>query len=330
MLNNALIDPYGRFLTYLRISVTDRCNLNCMYCRREGLYPFLPSSDILRYEEILRIVRAGVRLGISKVRVTGGEPLVRREIGSFLKQLTEIPGINDVSITTNGMKLKEHLSQFKDIGIKRLNISLDSLNKKTFEIIAGHDGFDRVWDSIRTSVEMGFSPVKLNMVVIGGVNDHEIPDFANLTRTMPLHVRYIEYMPSTNLRLDKTKQILAPEIMKRAKQSKPLLPVYEKDNSSISERYRFADGLGEIGFISPVSKHFCRSCNRLRLTAEGMLRPCLLSDRSVNIRKVLRNNGTDDELTALFLKAAMLKPGYCLTEENENLSVPRLMSAIGG
>jgi cyclic pyranopterin phosphate synthase len=301
-----------------------------MYCRREGLHTFLPSSAILRYEEILQIVQAGVRLGISKVRITGGEPLVRREMGSFLKQLTKIPGINDVSITTNGMKLKEHLPQFKDIGIKRLNISLDSLNNKTFEIIAGHDGFNRVWDSIRTAVEMGFSPVKLNMVVIRGVNDHEIPDFANLTRTMPLHVRYIEYMPSTHLRLDKTKQILAPEIKNRAKQGETLLPVTENDTSSISERYRFAGGMGELGFISPVSKHFCRSCNRLRLTAEGMLRPCLLSDCSVNVRKELRNNATNDELAALFLKAAMLKPGYCLTEENENLSVPRLMSAIGG
>lgn len=330
MHKDALIDPYGRFLNYLRVSVTDRCNLNCMYCRREGIHSFLPSSAILRYEEILRVVRIGVRLGIKKVRITGGEPLVRRDIGPFLKQLTEIQGINDVSITTNGMKLKENLAPFKDIGIKRLNISLDSLNKKTFEIIAGHDGFDRVWDSIISAVEMGFSPVKLNMVVIKGVNDHEIPDFANLTRTLPLNVRYIEYMPSTNLRFDKTKQILSPEIKKRAKQGETLLPVTGYDNSSISERYRFADGIGELGFISPVSKHFCRSCNRLRLTAGGMLRPCLLSDLSVNVRKALRNDATDDVLGDLFLKAAMLKPGYCLTEENENLSVPRLMSAIGG
>lgn len=330
MLKDALTDPYGRILNYLRVSVTDRCNLSCIYCRKKDIHRYLPSSSILSYEDILRIVRAGCALGIDKVRITGGEPLERRDLLPFIEHLVNIRGLRDVSLTTNGIRLRESLRQLKDLGIRRLNISLDSLERKTFERISGKDGLTKVLGSIETALALGFAPLKLNMVVLSGINDHEIASFADLTRKVPVIVRFIEYMPSAHVDLNCKKRILTPEIKRRAQKGALLIPVHDKDNSRISERYRFVDGKGEIGFISPVSRHFCRTCNRLRLTADGTLRPCLLSGRLIDIKPSLRNHGSEKDLWACFRKAAEAKPGYCHSTHNSGLALPGIMSAIGG
>jgi cyclic pyranopterin phosphate synthase len=290
----------------------------------------LPTSNVLTYEDILRIIGAGRDLGIGKVRITGGEPLVRKGLVPFLDKLSSMKGINDVAITTNGLKLGEFLHDFKKIGIRRLNVSLDSLNRKSYEAISGTDGFNTVWKNVMNALDMGFHPVKINMVVLGGMNDHEIPDFANLTRSLPLHVRFIEYMPCEIHRLEKNRQVLGGEIKRRAQQGEYLLPVTEKDNSSNSERFVFPGAAGELGFINPVSRHFCRSCNRLRLTADGLLKPCLLSDLAVDIGKSAKAGLSEKHLQEDFVRSAKLKPGCSQTDENVDLALPRLMSAIGG
>lgn len=317
-------------LNYLRISVTDRCNLSCIYCRKEGHGQGFSPTQILSYEEILRIVRIGAAMGISKVRITGGEPLVRKGLLPFMESLCAIEGIQDVSVTTNGLKLSDYLQPFKDMGINRLNISLDSLSQLTFQRIAGTDGLSRVFDTIMDALSMGFSPIKLNMVVLRGINDHEVGTFAALTRYMPLTVRFIEYMPSFNLLLDKGKQVLGPEIKQRIGEHGELVPVESEDSSRIAERFKYKDAMGELGIISPVSHHFCHECNRLRLTADGTIRPCLLSDTSVNLKRLIDSGCSDYAIEKAFLSSARLKPGYSSLPGNWDLTVPRRMNTIGG
>jgi GTP 3',8-cyclase len=300
-----------------------------MYCRRPGKDTLAPRSSILHYEDILHLIRAGADMGIDKVRITGGEPLVRRGVIFFINRIVDIPGISDVSLTTNGLLLATHLRSLKEMGISRLNISLDSLNPKTYRDITGSDGFHTVWDTIMRALQMGFSPVKLNMVVLRGVNDHEVPDFAELTRVLPLTVRFIEYMPSSDPLLGLERQILGPDIKRLIERNGSLLPVITKDSSRISERFRFEDACGEMGLISPVSKHFCRLCNRLRLTSNGWLRPCLLSNKGINVHQALKEQD-NDHIREKLRQAVILKPRYTTTPDNPNLSVPRLMSAIGG
>ena len=215
MLNKQLIDKYNRNLNYLRISITDRCNLRCIYCMPHKLIPKLPHKDILRYEEILRIVKIGVRLGISKVRVTGGEPLVRKGVYYFLEQLSKIDGLSDISLTTNGVLLRDSLERIKASGVNRINISVDTLNKEKFFKIAGYDFFDQIWEGIELANKMNFNPIKLNVVPIKGVNDDEITDIAKLSFTYPFHIRFIEYMPIGSNQIKSERHLLAPEIKER-------------------------------------------------------------------------------------------------------------------
>lgn len=330
MQTNVLTDQYGRVLNYLRISVTDRCNFNCIYCREEGYKERFEHTQILSYEDILRIVRIGAGLGISKVRITGGEPLVRKGILPFLESLVAIPGIRDVSVTTNGMNLSTYLKPFKAMGISRLNISLDSLSRETFRVMSGTDGLFRVFDAIMKALSLDFSPVKINVVVLRGINDSEIETFATLTRFLPVKVRFIEYMPSDTLLLDKDRQVLGPEIRERIEGHGTLVPVDDEDSSRIADRFRFQDAVGELGIISPVSRHFCHDCNRLRLTANGTLRPCLLSDRAVSLKDDLDRGCSDETIENAFKLSARLKPGYSTLPDNRNLAVPGRMNSIGG
>lgn len=326
-----LIDKYNRRLSYLRISVTDHCNLNCMYCRPLSSAAKLPHKDILRYEEILRIVRVGAELGISKVRVTGGEPLVRGNICDFLKRLTKIEGLRDVSLTTNGVLLEKSLAEIQSAGINRLNISLDSLKPEKIVTITGHDVFDRVWGGILKAHRMGMNPIKLNMVPIRNVNDDELIAFARLTFTYPFHIRFIEYMPIGDTGIGPDRRILATEIKQRLEEAiGPLHPIVEASAYGPAQRYRFDGALGEIGLIRPISQHFCATCNRLRLTSDGHLRLCLLSDLQVDLAAPIRSGISDEELKTIILEAVRIKPmehGFyggsadCLKDQ---------MSAIGG
>ncbi len=325
-----LIDNYNRKLSYLRISITDHCNLNCIYCQPYVYTPKAPHKEVLRYEEILRIVSAATTLGVTKVRVTGGEPLARKGVYDFLNHLAKIGDLSDVSLTTNGVLLKPNLSQIKSAGIKRINISLDSLRADRIKKITGHDVFAKVWDGIMEAHSMAFYPVKLNVVPIRGINDDEILDFARLSYSYPFHIRFIEYMPIGDTGIRPDQQILATEIKHRLQQIAPLHPIPTSNADGPAERYRFEGARGEIGLIRPISRHFCDTCNRLRLTATGMLRFCLLSNRQVDLKTPLRNGCSDEQLKEIFLAAVRQKPlSHHLNEKNTDC-LSENMSAIGG
>lgn len=325
-----LIDPYNRHLNYLRISITDRCNLKCIYCVPRDLIPRLSHDDILTYEEILRLVRIGIKLGISKIRVTGGEPLVRKGVYGFLSDLSRIGGLADLSLTTNGVSLKANLKKIKAAGIKRINISLDTLNRTKFERITGFNLFDQVWQGIEMALEMGFHPIKLNIVALNGINDDELTDMARLSFEYPLHIRFIEYMPIGESQIGNGPLLLAPEIKKRISVLGSLIPVANTIGDGPAQRYHFEGAAGEIGFIHALSHHFCDRCNRLRLTASGRLRPCLLSDHHENVKKVMRTGGTDEDLMEVFFKAVRHKPSDHNLAIQNPFRVCGQMSSIGG
>jgi len=325
-----LIDPCDRHLNYLRISITDRCNLKCIYCVPRDQIARLSHEDILTYEEILRLVNIGVKLGITKLRVTGGEPLVRKGIYGFLNELSRIEGLADLSLTTNGVALKDNLTRIKTAGLKRINISLDTLKRKKFHEITGLDLFEKVWQGIEMARDLGFYPIKLNIVALNGINDDELEDMARLTFENPFHIRFIEYMPIGDSQMGNGPLLLAPEIKKRISQLGQLMPVRNTAHDGPAQRYRFEGARGEIGFIHALSHHFCDRCNRLRLTASGKLRPCLLSDHHEDVKGPLRDGCSDEELAKIFFKAVRHKPSDHNLAVGNPLRVCGQMHAIGG
>ena len=327
--NHQLIDTYKRHLNYLRISITDRCNLNCIYCNPLASGNKLLHKEILRYEEILRIARIGVRLGITKIRVTGGEPLARKGCCDFLKHLGSIEGLSDLSLTTNGVLLNDHIDGIAAAGIKRLNISLDTLDRKKYHRITGHDVFDRVWANIHLALDRGFSPIKLNVVALRGMNEDEITRLARLSVDYPFHVRFIEQMPIGNPSAQALPPMMVPEIKALIQSLGELISIPKITNDGPAERYRIRGGKGEIGFISPVSNHFCASCNRLRLTSDGRLLTCLLSDICEDIKIPLRLGLLDNDLAAVFFRTVARKP-FAHPETLAPRQQPEQMVAIGG
>ena len=330
MPNHTLVDAHNRHLNYLRISITDRCNLKCIYCVPKGLIPRLPHDEILRYEEILRIVGVGVQLGITKVRVTGGEPLVRKGVYGFLDQLTRIKGLTDVALTTNGIFLKQNLEKIRSAGINRINISLDTLDRNTYAQTTGFDKFPQVWQAIAAARVKGFDPIKINVVALRGVNDEELADFARLSFSNPYHIRFIEHMPMGQSPINLHPPLLIAEIKDRIRRIGNLIKIPRTHADGPAERYRLEGAQGEIGFIGALSCHFCDSCNRLRLTASGGLRPCLLSDHQLDLKKPLRKGCSDKELAGLFLAAVENKPSGHHLNINDPVGVSCHMSSIGG
>lgn len=330
MPDTKLIDRHHRHINYLRISITDRCNLACAYCVPRELIPKLNHNDVLTYEEILRLVRIGTRLGISKVRVTGGEPLVRKGVYAFLNALAAMPEIRDVSLTTNGILLKDNLERIASAGVRRLNISLDTLNRRKYATLTGHDGFDRVWQGIHKARAMGFAPIKINVVALRGINEDELADFAALSRSTPFHIRFIEYMNIGERRLEVTEPLYTPEIRAHIEKSGVLVPVANSRFDGPARRYRFEGAMGEIGFISALSHHFCGTCNRLRLTADGNLRPCLLSDAQESIKGPMRRGCTDREISEIVLRAVRYKQSAHGLADRNPAKIRGQMSSIGG
>ncbi|MEA1969563.1 MAG: GTP 3',8-cyclase MoaA [Thermodesulfobacteriota bacterium] len=325
------IDKMGRSINYLRISVTDRCNLACRYCVPKDALPLLSHNKIARYEEILKITEIAAGIGITKVRITGGEPFVRKGIYKFIKNIYLINGIRDIAVTTNGVLLKKQIKQIETCGIKRLNISLDTLIPDKFKYITGKDYFNDVWQGIMAANEIGITPIKLNCVVMKKINDDEIADLASLSLKYPFHVRFIEYMPMGNSAVEMSQQMLIPEIKKRVElKLGKLLPVQRTKFDGPAKRYRLENGLGEIGFISPVSSHFCSQCNRLRLTSTGRLRPCLLHKEETDILGPLRSGASDNELKEIIKKVIFNKPLSHNLERHSSTRVNAQMSAIGG
>ncbi len=325
-----IIDSYNRLINYLRISVTDRCNLRCIYCMPQGYRPKLPRENILRYEEILRIVKAGAGLGISKIRVTGGEPLVRKGIFNFLSLLNEINGISELSLTTNGVLLNENINKILSAGIKRINISLDTLQKRKFKKITGHDYYHQVWEGIIAAYESGMAPLKINTVILKGINDDELLDFAALSFFYPFHIRFIEHMPMGNSCIKSDLHLPNSVIKKQISKLGKMIPVKKKMSAGPARCFKFEGALGEVGFISPLSQSFCGDCNRLRLTANGQLRPCLLSDYQQNIAKEIRSGCSDKKLSEMIIQAIRYKPYSHDLIHDKTPKILSQMSSVGG
>jgi cyclic pyranopterin phosphate synthase len=296
----------------------------------EGI-PLISHEEILTYEEMLRVVRVFATQGISKVRLTGGEPLVRKGIVDFISRLSQIEQIKDLSLTTNGILLKEFAQDLKQAGLKRINISLDSLKRERFLQITRKDDFERVWGGIEEALRVGLSPIKINMVAIQGLNDDEIESFARLTLQLPLTVRYIEYMPSGNGEDWKQADILTiPQIQSRLENVGQLIHIPSDQWDGPAKRFRIKGAIGEIGLIGAVSSHFCGDCNRLRLTPDGKIRTCLFSDEEIDIREILRKGGSDQDLKERLLMALRTKPEKHHINTLQFKKCQRNMSAIGG
>ena len=323
----------NRTINYLRISVTDRCNFRCRYCIPSTPFSVIEHEKIARYEEILRIARLACDLGITKIRITGGEPFVRKDIFSFLEKLCAIESLMDISITTNGSLLnREKIVQLISLGIKRLNFSLDTLNPVKFEQITGRDRFQQTWDSIFTSHELGINPVKINAVILRGINDDEIEAITGLTLRYPFHIRFIEYMPMGDSAVEKQQQILTQEIKEKIESRfGELEPVKKGSSDGPAKKFRIKGAKGIVGFITPISSHFCSECNRLRLTSRGTLRPCLLNNYEKDIINPLRNGASDDELKDIILFALTKKPSFHGLSDPSSKGIPiSHMTSIGG
>ena len=326
-----MLDNNHRVINYLRLSVTDRCNLRCIYCMPEKGIRFMPHSEILTYEEMLHIVRLSIQKGIRKVRLTGGEPLVRKGFISFLERLSKIEGLEEITLTTNGVLLKSLAADIKNCGISRINVSLDSLRPERFFRITGRDFFERVWEGLEEAEHVGFNPIKINVVAIKGVNDDEILDFAALTQKKPYHVRFIEIMPIGDKNTwTAEKFISAKEIHNRIQTLGVLQPIGHNPLDGPAERYALEGAKGEVGFIGALSNHFCDNCNRLRLTADGHLKGCLFSDQETDIKTPLRDGKGDSHLLNLIRDTILNKPkAHGLLVSNPRKCV-RAMNSIGG
>lgn len=333
-----LIDNSGREISYLRVSITDRCNYRCIYCKPEEQFEFIPHEEVLRYEEIVEIIKEAVNLGVTKVRITGGEPLVRKGVVDFIKKLREIKKLEDISLTTNGFFLSEYAEKLKDAGLNRVNISLDSLQEEKYKRITRGGSLEKALKGINSALKAGLLPIKINTVLIRGINDDEVEDFVRLTLGRPLNIRFIEFMPSGEELKDnyRDKFISVLEIKESLAEKYSFRPVDINSGNGPAKYYQIKGGQGTIGFITALSQHFCKTCNRIRLTSEGKLRPCLFSNIEVDIKQAIRNAKTDDKIIGSKIirnnieKAISIKPeGHKLNEKFSNRDSFK-MSKIGG
>jgi cyclic pyranopterin phosphate synthase len=302
-----VIDGFGRRIEYLRISVTDKCNLRCVYCMPlEGL-EWLKRDDLLSYEEIARVVRVLAGMGLRRVRFTGGEPLVRKDLADLVRMVKAVPGIEDLSLSTNAVLLDEQADDLRAAGINRVNISLDSLRAERVDAIARRpDSYRRIMAGLDAAERVGFSPIKVNTVLIGGQNDDEIEQFAEITRLRPWHVRFIELMPTgANLDLSQENYVSCQEALRRVRRIGELEPAQGPTGNGPATYYRFPGAPGTIGVITPMSHNFCDRCNRMRLTADGQLRPCLFGHLQTNLRDPLRRG---EDLVPLIEQTLRVKP----------------------
>jgi len=329
-----MFDKFDREINYLRVSITDRCNLRCNYCRPKEGISLKGHADILRYEEIIRIVSIAVKLGLIKVRITGGEPLVRRGFIEFITALKKINGLQDISLTTNGILLEQYAQGIFDAGITRINISLDSLNKEKYFQITNGGNLEAVLRGIAKAEQIGFSPIKINAVAIKGFNDNEVLDFAKLALEKPFQVRFIELMPMGQSNGHGEDYLPMSQLMQKiiAKYELEQLNVKKSKSAGPATIFKVKGGRGELGFINPVSSHFCSTCNRLRLTADGKLRACLLKEEEIDLKKALSENCSDAVLERLIREAILLKPKHHdLDCSDRHLKkCHRDMSEIGG
>jgi cyclic pyranopterin phosphate synthase len=331
---NSLIDPLGRRIDYLRLSVTDKCNLRCFYCLPKDYRDFGNRDEYLTFDETERVVGAFADLGVHRVRITGGEPLVRKNLPELAQRLSALPGVEDLSLSTNAMLLAQHAGCLHAAGVRRLNVSLDTLRAERFREITGHDGLDRVLDGLRAAKATGFNPIKINMLALKGRNDDEIEDMVEFCIEHAFSLRFIETMPiGTAGRLAAEHYIDLNEIRSRLQQTYDLVPSVMPGGGPA--RYYRINGSGSnarglhIGFITPISQHFCDTCNRVRLSVDGTLHLCLGQEHSVALRPLLRKGIDDEELRQAIVRALMLKPArHEFNDKPEQ--VIRFMSSTGG
>lgn len=325
-----LIDRFNRNVNYLRLSVTDQCNLRCRYCAPSLPKPLKPER-LLTPSEMHRLVRIGAHLGITKVRLTGGEPLCRKGVVHLIEDLADLPHLNDISLTTNGTLLTRKVRQLKRAGLGRINISLDTLDRIKYQHLTGADQFDTVWHGIMEAAEMGLHPIKINVVVMKGFNDDELEKMAQLSVQFPFHIRFIEYMPIGTDPLKARSYFLSvSDIRQRLERLAPLEPVERIRKDGPAQRFRFKGTPGEIGLIGSMSAHFCNVCNRLRLSADGHLRPCLLSEETLDVITPMRNGASDTELADRFLQTIWQKKVRHQMDFTRNQVLQTKMVSIGG
>lgn len=316
-------DGYGRKINYLRLSVTDLCNLRCIYCMPEKGVCKKSHSDILKFEQIINIVHILADMGINKIRITGGEPLVRKGIVSLVKKLKAIPGIDELALTTNGLLLPELAKPLKEAGLNRVNISIDSLKTDVYDYLTRGGDVSKVIDGIHHARKVGLEPIKLNTVLIRGVNDAEIEDFVNLTKQYAMDVRFIELMPIGEVaKWNESRVVSFEEVLKRMP---ALVPVLNRDKSSPAVHYKLPDAPGRVGLIRPISCKFCNHCNRIRMTADGKLRYCLHSDHELDLKVILQNGGDIKEEVLKYISKKPLEH-----ELDKGNYIKKSMFRIGG
>ncbi len=326
----ALADRFGRIHSNLRISVTDRCNLRCVYCMPEDVV-FMNRAEILTFEETAHFVRVAASLGIDKIRLTGGEPLMRRNLAQLAAKLVAIPGVHDVGLTTNGLLLADQAQELFDAGLRRINVSLDTLDAGRFREVSRRNGLDRVLEGIAAAKKAGFRPIKINAVAIRGVNDRDVVPLAYYAREHGFEMRFIEYMPIGADAWERHKVYFAHEILEEIERAIcPLIPAAEYDPRAPAMEFAYADGIGKLGIISSVSRPFCHSCNRLRLTAEGKLRNCLFALDETDVRPYLRGRQNDAALAANIRRVVWEKWEGHQINTAQFVKPSRTMHAIGG
>ncbi|MBU2702355.1 cyclic pyranopterin phosphate synthase [Sporomusaceae bacterium BoRhaA] len=326
-----MLDNYGREIDYLRVSVTDRCNLRCRYCMPEEGVENIGHPGILSLEQIGRVIAVAAKLGIRKIRLTGGEPLVRKGITKLIQSISRISQIEDIGMTTNGTLFTGMAKELKAAGLTRINFSLDSLQEDRFRYITRRGELSQVTAAIETALEIGMTPVKLNVVVMRGINDQEISDFAKLAYDLPLHVRFIEFMPIGDLPFFQKERLMGvDEVKKIVTRNYELLTGLTVRGSGPAKSYNIQGGKGSIGFISPMSHYFCGECNRIRMTADGKLRGCLFGKKEINLKLALQNQVNDEKLAELLKKAIQEKPNRHHMSEGWGADNERKMYQIGG
>ena len=327
-----LLDTFGRTHDNLRISVTDRCNIRCFYCMPADNVQFMERKELLTFEEIERFVRIAATLGTKKIRLTGGEPLVRRDLQKLVARLRAIPGIHDIGVTTNGILLADQAQGLYDAGLRRINISLDALSPEKFKEITRREGYEQVIKGIEAAQSVGFDPVKVNAVSIRGMTEDEIVPFGHLARNTGVEIRFIEFMPlDADNAWERDKVLFAQEIVDRlSSEIMPLVAIPDSDPRAPASEFTFADGKGRIGFIASVSQPFCLKCNRYRLTADGKLRNCLFSLDETDIKSLLRDGGSDDDIAAAIRQSIHEKKEGHEINTARFIQPHRPMYSIGG
>jgi cyclic pyranopterin phosphate synthase len=331
-MTTGLRDTFGRSHNSLRVSVTDRCNIRCFYCMPERDAVFVARAEILSYEEIERFVGIAAGLGITKVRITGGEPLVRKDLPSLVRNLAAIPGIEDLALTTNGVLLEDQAPALYAAGLRRINIHLDTLDRERFIRIARRDELDRVLAGIAACLRLGFGPIKLNAVAVTDLVEPDIVPLARFGRENGIEVRFIEFMPLDAQGIwDRGKVLTAGEIVETlSREIAPLIEIPDRDPRAPATEYRYADGIGQVGFIASVSRPFCLNCNRIRLTADGHLRYCLFAIEETDVRALLRGGASDDDLAQAIRSTVRAKWEGHEINTARFVAPPRPMYSIGG